>query len=83
VQAVPIVLESLVQIGQRSDLEALILQEDFSELVVEIVEMMNLFVGEKDFYDFCSTHYKSMLVNISLILMRATQDEIQGMITDP
>jgi tRNA U38,U39,U40 pseudouridine synthase TruA len=71
-QAVPIVLESLVQVGQREDLESLILEADFSEVVVEIVEMLNLFVGEKDFYDFCSAHYKSMLVNISLILMRAT-----------
>ena len=57
--------------------------ETFQDIIVESMETLCLFVGEKEFYDILVEKSKELLVKVCLNLMRTTSQEYEQMINDP
>lgn len=51
VQLCPYLIVSLLDISQRSNIEALIEEETYQNIIVETIETLAMFSGEKEFYD--------------------------------
>jgi hypothetical protein len=48
-----------------------------------MLEAMVLMIGEKEYYELYSTYQRSLLVLVSLNLMKTTKTEYEQMIKDP
>ena len=72
-------IQTLIYLSQREDLETLIDDETYQELVTEIVESVVLMVGEKEFYEVFSSYQRHLLVLVSLNLMKTTKSEFETM----
>lgn len=47
------------------------------------METLILYIGENEFYDCIVDHYRDLIVNVCLNLMRTTPEEYEQMIKDP
>lgn len=74
-QLCPTLIVSLVDIAQRRNIEELAEDETYSDIIVESLESLCLFVGEKEFYDHFVKFSRILLVNVCLTLMRTSKSE--------
>lgn len=78
-----IIINSLVIIAQRDDLEQLTADEDTSNMLVEMIETLTIFIGEKEFYQIFSSSYKHLLVHVALNFLQTSKEEKEQMTEDP
>lgn len=78
-----ILVQSLVVIAQRDDLEKMIEESDIADLLVEMVETLVIFITEKEFYNIFSASYKLLLVHVSLNFLKTSRSELEQMSNDP
>jgi hypothetical protein len=82
-QLTPYLISTLLEISQRPNIEALCEDETFQDIIVEAIDTLVLFTGEKEFYDYIVAFNRPVLVNVSLTLLRTTKSEVEQMIKDP
>lgn len=73
----------MLSIAQKPEIEKIIADETFQNIIVEALETLSIFVGEKEFYEIVFDKSKELLVKVCLNLMRTTASEYEQMIKDP
>lgn len=77
VQIYPFIVSTLLYISQREDLESILQDETYQDLIVEIMETLSMFIHEKEFYQQISVDMQSIGVNIGLTLLRTSKSELE------
>jgi hypothetical protein len=70
-------------ISSREDLESIIQDEFYQDLIVEVMETLSMFIHEKEFYNLISADMQRIGVNIGLTLLRTSKSELEIMKNDP
>lgn len=83
IQFCPFLIASLISVTSRSDIDELILDENYSDIIVEGIETLVLFSGEKEFQDDLIKACRPLIVDVGLNLMRTTSAELLEMVNDP
>ena len=52
-------------------------------MIIESIDLLVLFCGEKDFQDEIQRHSRPLIVNVALPLLRTEVDELEEMKNDP
>jgi hypothetical protein len=83
-QFCPFLMNSLLTISRGQEFDIITEQDEvFTELVVEAVETLVLFIGEKEFADIIGPLAKQLIVNVGLNYMRTKKQELDEMRDDP
>lgn len=62
---------------------AIVEEEDLANLLVEMIETLCIFIGEKEFYDIFSQSYKLLLVHVAMNFIKTSPSEFEQMTVDP
>ncbi len=73
----------MLSITARADIDAIIQTEEYTELIIESIECLVHFCTEQEFQDYLIAQSRSLIVGVSLNLMRTRESELQDMISDP
>ncbi len=79
----PFLISTLMYISSREDLESIIQDEFYQDLIVEVMETLSMFIHEKEFYNLISADMQRIGVNIGLTLLRTSKSELEIMKNDP
>ena len=74
-QLCPYFISTVVDIAQREDIEELIADEVYQDIIVEAMECLTLFTGEKEFYEIIVNNQRALLVHVCLNLLKTTKSE--------
>jgi len=73
IQFCPFLIKNLLIITGRADIEVLVLDEAYSDVLVEAIETLVLFSAEKEFQDNLVSTSRALLVGVGLALMRTSK----------
>lgn len=79
----PYFIQTLLSISVRPDIQLIIQDETYQNIIVESMETLALFVGEKEFFQLIVDKQRDLLVKVCLNLMRTTPQEYEEMTSDP
>ena len=83
IQFCPYLAQSLIAIGERSDIQQLIMGEVFGDLLEESIETLVLYSGESEFQDELIKTTRPLLVHVAFNLLRTQESEIGLLKEDP
>ena len=83
VQLCPYIISSLLDLSQRPNIDTLMDDESYHNMLVECIETLAMFAAEKEFYEIVMKWCRALLVNVGLTLMRTGRTEYEQMIKDP
>lgn len=75
-QFCPYLVQSLLTVTARADVDSLVQDEIVGELVVEAIETVVLFAGEQEFQEELIRTFRSLIVGVGLNLMRTGASEL-------
>ena len=80
---IPMMIQSLIIFGQRSDLEQLLDEETISSFVVEALENLSLTTQYDNFKEIFFRFLPNLVLDVGLNLIKTTETERQQMYDDP
>lgn len=80
---IPMMIQSLIIFGQRSDLEQLLDEETISNFVVEALENLSLTTQYDNFKEIFFRFLPNLVLDVGLNLIKTTETERQQMYDDP
>jgi hypothetical protein len=80
---IPMMIQSLIIFGQRSDLEQLLDEEAISNFVVEALENLSLTTQYDNFKEIFFRFLPNLVLDVGLNLIKTTETERQQMYDDP
>lgn len=82
-QLVPLLIQSLIIFGQRTDLEFLLDEETISSFVEEALENLNLATGYEQFKPVFFRFLPNLILDVGLSLIKTTETERASMVESP
>lgn len=82
-QLLPIVLQSLIIFGQRSDLQLLIEEETISNFIIELLELNYCVTQYEQFKQTFLKYLPNMILDVCLQMIKTTETERQNMYDNP
>lgn len=76
-------VQTLVLLAKRPDVENLCDDESTADLITEMLGLLAIFSAEKEFYDTIQSMYKPILISVCLNLMRTMKPEKEQMEDNP
>ena len=58
-------------------------EESTANFLIEVIEILTIFVNEKEFYDLFQNYYKHLLIIVCLNMLRTYSEELEQMTKDP
>ena len=80
---VPLLIQSLIIFGQRTDLEQLLEEETISNFVIECLENLHLASAFEQFKDIYFRALPSLILDVGMNLIKCTETERMTMLNDP
>lgn len=76
-------VQSLVLVTKKAELEALCEEEIYADIIIEMLAMLAIFSAEKEFYDVIHSMYKPILISICLNFLKTMKSEVETMEENP
>lgn len=83
IQFCPYLINSIMHFSTRPDFDEVTDNDTFSELIIEAIDTLVLFTGEKEFAQIIGANAKNLLVHIGFNYMRTTAKEMEELRSDP
>lgn len=80
---VPLLIQSLIIFGQRTDLEQLLDEETISNFIVEALENLHLSSAYEQFKDIFFRFLPNLILDVGMNLIKCTETERMTMVNDP
>jgi len=79
----PHFIQTLMSICSRPEIQNIILNDTYHDIIVEAIETLTHFVSDKDFFQLVVEKQRDLLVIVCLNLMRTSASEYDQMTSDP
>lgn len=76
-------VNSLSLVTKRPDLEAICEEEIYADIIIEMLAMLVIFSGEKEFYDVVQSNFKPILISICLNFLKTMKSEFETIEDNP